>query len=192
MFGIPPLPPWSALHPLVVHFPIALLLVAPLFAASALALPRRKAYGAAVVAFILVLLGTVSLFVAVETGEATAEQVTKTPEIKALLHDHEELAETSEAIFGSLAVLFGGLLLGPKLFHKELTARTFRTAMSILLIAYLGGILSLVNTAHAGGRLVHEFGVTAGQRATSAASLNANPQESQQASRLGQNPAADR
>jgi uncharacterized membrane protein len=31
MLTLPPLPTWQAIHPLIVHFPIALLLVAPLF-----------------------------------------------------------------------------------------------------------------------------------------------------------------
>lgn len=185
MFEIPPLPPWSALHPLVVHFPIALLLVAPLFVASSLVLPRRRAYDAVVVGFILILLGTVSLAVTVETGEAAAKQVAQTPEIKAVLHHHEELAEASEAIFGTLAVFFGALIFGPRLLRKTLTIRTFRTALSILLVAYLAGVLSLVNTAHAGGRLVHEFGVTASQRAVSETGLKANPQRIKQALNVG-------
>ena len=31
MIQLPPIPGWYELHPLVVHFPIALLLIAPLF-----------------------------------------------------------------------------------------------------------------------------------------------------------------
>jgi uncharacterized membrane protein len=168
MFSIPPLPTWNAMHPLIVHFAIALLLVAPLFLVSGIALPRNKAKHATLAGFVLVLLGTASLILAVETGEATAEQVSKTPQIQSVLQDHEELAETTEAIFGAITVLFAALLFGPRLFRKEMTIRTFRVTLSILLVAYVAGILSLVNTAHAGGRLVHEFGVTAGQKTTNA------------------------
>jgi uncharacterized membrane protein len=166
MFTIPPLPTWNALHPLIVHFPIALLLVAPLFIVAGIALPRNKAKHAILAGFVLVLLGTGSLIFAVETGEATADQVNKTPQIQSVLHDHEELAETTEAIFGAVTVLFAALLFVPRFFRKEVTIRTFRMALSVLLLVYIAGILSLVNTAHAGGRLVHEFGVTAGQKTT--------------------------
>ncbi len=37
---LPSLPGWDGLHPLVVHFPIALLLVAPVFVVLGLVLPR--------------------------------------------------------------------------------------------------------------------------------------------------------
>jgi uncharacterized membrane protein len=168
MFTIPPLPRWNALHPLIVHFPIALLLVAPLFLVAAIALPRNKAKHALLAGFVLVLLGTGSLIFAMETGEAAAEQVNKTTQIQSVLHDHEELAETTEAVFGAITVLFAALLFGPRLFRKEMTIRTFRVTLSILVVVYVAGMLSLVNTAHAGGRLVHEFGVTAGQKTTNA------------------------
>ncbi|HEY7307546.1 MAG TPA: DUF2231 domain-containing protein [Bryobacteraceae bacterium] len=144
MFTIPPLPTWDALHPLIVHFPIALLLVAPLFLVAAIALPRNKAKHAILGGFVLLLLGTGSLVLAVETGEATAEQVNKTPQIQSVLHDHEELAETTEAIFGASTVLFAALLFGPRLFRKEMTIRTFRVALSILLAVYSGRYLELV------------------------------------------------
>lgn len=168
MFSLPPLPTWDALHPLIVHFPIALLLVAPLFVVFAIVLPRNKARGALLASFVIILLGTGSLIFAAETGEASSEHVIKTPQIQAILHDHEELAETAETIFGVITVLFAAVLFGPRLLRKEMSIRTFRMVLSVLLVVYAAGVLSLVNTAHAGGRLVHEFGVTSGQKATGA------------------------
>ena len=42
MIALPPIPTWEGLHPLVVHFPIALLLVAPwLVLLGALLAPSR-------------------------------------------------------------------------------------------------------------------------------------------------------
>jgi len=31
MFQFPPIPSWDAWHPMIIHFPIALLLIAPVF-----------------------------------------------------------------------------------------------------------------------------------------------------------------
>jgi hypothetical protein len=95
-------------------------------------------------------LGTGSLILTVETGEATAERVTKTPEIKTVLHEHEEMAEATEVIFGAMIVLFAGLLFGPKLFREEVTTSGFRTALSIFLLLYIAGTISLVKASHAG------------------------------------------
>ena len=39
---LPPVPNWSELHPLVIHFPIALLLVAPLFVIAGVILAPPK------------------------------------------------------------------------------------------------------------------------------------------------------
>jgi uncharacterized membrane protein len=171
MFSIPPLPPWSALHPLVVHFPIVLLLIAPFFLALALFLPRVKAKHAVFTGFALVVIGTGFLFLTVETGDAAAEAVAKTPEIKSVLHDHEELAETTQVVFGTLTFLLAALLFGPRLFKREIKIRSFRTVLSIFLLAYVGGALVLANTAHAGGRLVPELGVTAKITSASGSSI---------------------
>lgn len=161
MFSIPSFPSWDALHPLVVHFPIALLLIAPFFVALGLFLPKAKAKHTIFAGFALVVIGTGFLFLTTETGDAAADQVHKSPAVSSLLHEHEELAETTEIAFGMLLALFAALIFGPTLLKRELTIRTFRTGLSVFLLAYIGGALLLINTAHAGGRLVHEFGVTA-------------------------------
>ena len=117
--------------------------------------------------FALVVIGTGFLFLTVETGDVAAEHVVKTPEIQSVLHDHEELAETTQVVFGTLTFLLAALLFGPRLLKREVTIQSFRVAILVFLFAYIGGILSLVNTAHAGGRLVHELGVTAKITSTS-------------------------
>ncbi len=45
MIDLPPLPTWDGIHPLVVHFPIALLLVAPLLVLLAAALAPARGRG---------------------------------------------------------------------------------------------------------------------------------------------------
>ena len=73
MFQFPQIPSWDALHPLVIHFPIALLLIAPIFVLLGALLQPAKGRPYLLAATVLLLLGTAGTFIAVETGEAVAE-----------------------------------------------------------------------------------------------------------------------
>lgn len=125
MFSIPSFLSWNALHSLVVHSPIALLLIAPLCC--------RWAFSADDESQIHHLYGIHTcchrdwLHIPNDgnrrSSRGSSGPSTQTPEVNSLLHQQEELAETTEIAFGTLVVLF--------------------------------------DTAHAGGRLVHEIGVTA-------------------------------
>ncbi len=160
MFALPPLQSWDALHPLVVHFPIVLLMVAPLFVVLGVLLPRSgRAF--LVAALVLMVLGTVSVYVAVPTGEATAELADRSPEINAVLEHHEELAETTRTLFTILTVIFAVIVIGPGLLRRKLDRAPAAALSAVFLVFYLAGTLVLVNTAHQGGRLVHEYGVQA-------------------------------
>jgi len=65
MFQFPPIPNWDALHPLIVHFPIVLLLVAPLFIVAALVASPARGRLFMISALILMILGTASVYLAV-------------------------------------------------------------------------------------------------------------------------------
>lgn len=161
MFEFLPTPAWDSLHPLVVHMPIGLLLVAPVFIVlGALLTPfRGKPY--LVAGWLLMLLGTLSTFAAVETGEAAGKLVERTPAISAVLEHHEELAEQTRVIFSGLTLAFGAVIVAPRVLHKQ-WGRIYSTVLPlILLVGYAIGMASLANTGHNGGRLVHEFGVHA-------------------------------
>ena len=58
MLTLPPIPSWQAIHPLVVHFPIALLLIAPVFILIGIALKPERRFPFLLVALILMALGT--------------------------------------------------------------------------------------------------------------------------------------
>lgn len=160
----PPIPDWDALHPLIVHFPIALLLVAPVFLVLGL-MPRRHGSAFAVSALVLVTLGTIGTYLAVATGEAAGEMVVRTPQISAALERHEELAETVRIFFTALTLILGTLVILPAALRTELGRKVHVSLHLIFLALYVAGALTLVGAAHQGGRMVHELGVRAGAAA---------------------------
>ncbi|MGA7412614.1 MAG: DUF2231 domain-containing protein [Bryobacteraceae bacterium] len=158
---LPPLPAWQAIHPLIIHFPIALLLIAPLFIAIGAVRKPERSYSFLLFALILMAIGTVSTFVAASSGEAAGRLVENAPQVKGVLEQHEELAESTEIVFSALTLIFASILFVPRLLKLE-PARAISTVLPLVfLLFYATGAISLANTAHQGGRLVHELGVTA-------------------------------
>lgn len=155
---MPPIPAWTSLHPLIIHFPIALLYVAPLFILAAI-FWRRAREGWSLAALVLMGLGTLSLFLAVATGEAAGRLAERTPEITAALERHESLAETGQVVFSFLTLAFAILVLVPLVLKREPKTWLRQTVSVVFLLAYLVGLGQLTRVAHEGGRLVHEFGV---------------------------------
>jgi uncharacterized membrane protein len=174
MVYFPPVPSWNALHPLIVHFPIALLFVVPLFVILGIVVGPLKGRPFLVSALILMALGTASIFVAVETGEVASELVSSTAPAREVLRQHQDLAETTEVLFALLTLLFAALLYVPSLLRRELGTRVNAALLAAYLLFYATGILFLVNTAHRGGRLAHEFGQKA-PVASSAATTDVLP-----------------
>jgi uncharacterized membrane protein len=161
MSQFPPIPSWDALHPLVIHFPIALLLVVPFLIVTGALRPPERGQTILYVALALMIAGTLGTFLAVATGEAAGRIAERTPQIDVVLEHHEQLAEATRIAFSVLTVVFAAILLIPVILKKT-SNRLVSTALSLaFLVLYGGGILLLTNTAHNGGRLVHEFGVRA-------------------------------
>ena len=161
MLQFPPIPSWDGLHPLIIHFPIALLLIAPIFVVVGAALTPAKGRPYLIAAMVLLLAGTASIFIAVETGEAAGQLAERTPGMEQILENHESLAERTQAVFSVLSVIFVALVAVPW-FLKRAETRLATTILPLaFLVLYSAGALLLVNTAHNGGRLVHEFGVRA-------------------------------
>ena len=161
MIQTPPIPSWDGLHPLIIHFPIALLLVAPLLVLIGALLKPEKGRPVLYVALALMIVGTLSIFLAAATGEAAGKLAERTPQIDAVLERHEELADATRAVFSGLTVIFAAIMFAPMAFQK-LSGRLISTALPLVFLLFYGvGVLLLTNTAHNGGRLVHEFGVRA-------------------------------
>jgi uncharacterized membrane protein len=106
-------------------------------------------------------LGTVGTVLAVATGEAAAEVTHRTAAMSAVLERHQELAETTRDLFGLLSVIFATILFLPRFLKRETTTAVARILPLAFLLFYAAGTVVLVNTAHNGGRLVHEFGIRA-------------------------------
>ncbi len=160
MLQLPPIPTWDGLHPLIIHFPVGLLIAAPVVMILGLARPAWRE-GALAGAFAMVALGTVATYVAVATGEAAGRLADRTPEINAVLQRHESLAEATRSVFTIITVIFAAILALTGRRQRVLAGAPGVTILVVFLALYLGGLLALVNTAHNGGRLVHEFGVRA-------------------------------
>ncbi len=160
MFSLPPLPSWDGLHPIVIHFPIAFIFVTPLL--ILLALFWRKYTGILLLAGVLLLvLAAAAAFMATSTGEAAADLVPKSTAHFALLNEHEELGEIARNVSLTLA---SSLLIATAVFWKWETRipRGLVIFFGLLfVIGNLGGVLIVANTAHLGGRLVHEAGIHA-------------------------------
>ncbi|HEX7579714.1 MAG TPA: DUF2231 domain-containing protein, partial [Thermoanaerobaculia bacterium] len=138
LFSLPPLPTWDGLHPLVTHFPIALLLVAPLFVV--LGLVRRPSGRAFLLAaLLLMVLGTTAIFVAVPTGEAAGRLAERTPLVNQVLERHEELAEATRVLFTALTAIFAVIVFGPVVLKKELERRSTLALHVAFLILYGAG-----------------------------------------------------
>jgi uncharacterized membrane protein len=157
---LPAWPGWDALHPFVVHFPIALLMFAPVFVVlEMLAHSRPNGFGTS--ALVLLVAGTAAIVLAIETGEAAGELADHTPAINAVMSKHVDLAERARSVFVVLTLAYGLLLLAPR-WVKALTRPAVRlVSHAVFLALLLAGCLLIVNTSHAGGRLVHELGVHA-------------------------------
>lgn len=135
------------LHPMIVHFPIVLAILLPIFALGALLIIRRRnSVGVWLVPFALSVVLAGSAFVAMRTGEAEEERVENVvPE--GVLHDHEEAAEQFLVIAGLIA---GIAALGLARGTIGSAARIVATVGS-LVIVFMG-----VRVGQAGGALVYE------------------------------------
>lgn len=157
---LPPIPSWDGLHPIIIHFPIALLLIAPILILLGIFF-GKSSRAFMISAFVLMLIGTIAIYVAVATGESAGELAERMANVETVLENHEELAETTQILFTALTVIFGAIIFVPMLFKKELGRKIIIPLSLAFLLFYSTGTVFLLNTAHEGGRLVHEFGVRA-------------------------------
>lgn len=137
--------PQESAHPLVVHFPIALLTAALALDGLAFALKRPQLHR---VALWNLSLGTLGAGAAVWTGYQAAEIAKHSFEIHQVMELHRKLG---------IATLTLGLLTAAwRLWKRD---QLGRRARGLTVVALLGMLGTLAYGAHLGGRLVYEFGV---------------------------------
>ncbi|MEJ5341659.1 MAG: DUF2231 domain-containing protein [Thermogutta sp.] len=162
---LPPLPPvdipWPGMHVLVVHFPIALLLVAPVFVLLGLIFAPRW-QGFAISAVLLLALGTAGTFVAAATGLAARDIVEEGPdEMFEVMEEHEEYGLLTRNIYLGVTIAYAIFVL-LTLTVPSIGKAVVRIPISLVfLVAMAVAGLYLAHTAHLGGILVHQYGVKA-------------------------------
>lgn len=157
---MPPIPAWEHIHPLIVHMPLGVLLVAPLLIiAAGVSNKSRMALGIA--AMIVIGFGTLGTILATASGEAASDAVSIPAGAVKVLEEHEELAEMARNVFLMLAVVYA-TLLGVTALWKDKVKRALWIGGHVVYLALLsGGLMLLANVGHEGGRLVHQYGVRA-------------------------------
>ncbi len=143
------MPSLAAIHPQVVHFVVALIIVGVLF--RLLSLVARMSW-LSPAALALVTLGTLASLVAVRSGEDAHGPVERVPGARAAVVDHEEWAERARNVFL--------ILLAVEAVAATLTARKASGARAAQVAAALAGVVAigvLYRAADLGGRLVYGY-----------------------------------
>ena len=135
----------ESLHPLVVHFPIALLLTA-LFLDTLALVSRRP--GLHRIALWNLCLGTVGAAVAVLTGLQAEDVAKHSFEIWQVMQLHERL--------GIITLILGLMTVAWRLRYRDQLSTRSRV---VILLAMLIMASTITFGAYLGGRLVYEFGV---------------------------------
>ena len=180
------MPTLAQLHPQVVHFAVALLLVGTLFRLVSLS-GRFKFTNHAAAA--LLILGSIAVLVSVKSGDAAHGPVERIPGVRAAVIEHELAAEWVERIFLGVALLELGALamvVSPK------TQRFAKGALVASALASVWGSTALYRTADLGGQLVYKYaggpGLRSGEDADVARLLMAGLHAQAQADRRAKKP----
>ncbi|MCA1746187.1 MAG: hypothetical protein LC655_00710 [Bacteroidales bacterium] len=147
-------PEWAPnIHPLIVHFPIALLVTAGLANLISLFIPEK--WWDEAKNTILYVLGGIAAIVAYYTGQAAADTVFLETEAQSVLTEHADWALWLVWFFG-LYILLRIAFHWFSLFEK----RSFKV---IAFLTVLPGLFMIYETAEYGGKMVFGYGAGTGQ-----------------------------
>ncbi|MDR1989600.1 MAG: hypothetical protein LBQ09_05145 [Acidobacteriaceae bacterium] len=154
----------AALHPQVVHFAIALGLLG--VGCRVITLTGRLKF-LNQTATVLVLLATISCFVAAATGDAAHGPVERIPGVRSAVSLHEEWGERARLAFALLAPI--------EIIALLLYSREHRRAYAVSVLAAVVGIGAALTVAQAGkygGELVYDYAGGIGTRSGTPESVN--------------------
>lgn len=151
------MPPWNHLHPLIVHFPIALLMFAPALVALGMLWPAQRR-GIHLAALVDLAFGALSAGAALASGGAASGLAQRTPELRAALAGHQHSAQLTAGIFALLTVLFALLWFLPLVAPRACGRGTLNALLALWLVFCLAALPSLIKTGRLGGQMVHELG----------------------------------
>ena len=141
-------------HPQVVHFAVALLVLGVLL--RAVSLLGRPAFVAPAATLILVL-GTIAIVVAAQTGQDAHGPVEQMPGVRPAVMEHEEWGERARNVF-----LIVVLIEGAALAFRRSRAATYLVAAST--VVGVVGLAVLYEAAEHGGAIVYRYAGGVGTR----------------------------
>ena len=146
--------PFPSLHVMVIHFPIALLFLAPLFDIGCMVFRRRVWLDRA--ATTLYVIGTIGAGAAYLTGQRAAAALQDlSPATESAIADHENLAVLT-LITLSIVSLVRLMVSWLSRYDRRINLGIFRL---VALPVALAGLTMLALTADRGGNLVYRHGV---------------------------------
>lgn len=147
---MPFLPEWAPnVHPMIIHFPIALLFTAAFIDTISMVLKKQGFW--LTTAHFLYALGALGTLAAWFSGKQAGDSVFLPTDANALLTEHSDLGHYTLYFFVIFAVLRAVL------FVTKLDSRTFIRAGVYVL--GLGGLVLLLETADHGAEMVYKYGV---------------------------------
>lgn len=156
---MPLVPDWAPnIHPLLVHFPIALLVTSVALDVAAYALQGKGRLLLRHVGAVLCVVGALAALATYVTGRTASQTVLIPGMAQGLVKDHWEWAFWTLCWFGGLAVVQVVLFLT----GRTSDGKTSPPTAAALVLAGVVGLALLFKTGDLGGRLVYEQGVGVG------------------------------
>ncbi len=143
------IPDWAPnIHPLIIHFPIALLLVAVFIDAVSIWFQKDWLYKSSLMMY---LFGTLGAIVAYITGRIAADTVSPSFQAELTMSKHSDWALYTVLFFSIYTLI-------RLIFQKKINPEDKLIRLAVLIIA-LAGVFLLVSTGDLGGKLVFKYGV---------------------------------
>jgi uncharacterized membrane protein len=147
------IPEWAPnIHPMLVHFPIAILAVAIIFDFVAFFLPREKKWWTEESTAFLYGVGAVAAIVVYYTGTLAADSVMLPAEAKSVLTEHADLAWITIWFYG----VYAALRIAATWWASEKHRLKFHVGFFLLSLV---GMYFLFQTGEHGAKMVFEHGV---------------------------------